>query len=80
MAMRLVAKSSTIGASAPPDVRPLSRLLDREVDWEEAAHAISDAARPWAACWNAIDDEADLIAEAEMTAPRFRDPAWTWQR
>ena len=70
----------TIGGSAPPDVRPLSRLLDREVHWEEAAHAISDAARPWAARWNAVDDEEALIAEAEMTAPRFRDPAWTWQR
>lgn len=70
----------TIGDRAPPDVRSLSRLLHREVSWEEVARAIGDAAQPWAARWNAVVVDEDLIAEAEMTAPRFRDPAWTWQR
>ena len=70
----------TIGDPAPPDVRPLSQLLDREVSWEEVARAIGDAAQPWAARWNTVVDDEDLIAEAEMTAPRFRDPSWTWQR
>jgi len=27
-----------------------------------------------------VDDEERLVADAEVLAPRFRDPAWTWQR
>jgi len=44
------------------------------------ALAISDAAQAWAANWNDFEDEDRLVAEAEVAAPRFRDPAWTWQR
>ncbi len=63
-----------------PEVRPLSLVLERDVGWEEVAHAIRDAARSWTAHWHDVDDEECLIADAEVLAPRFRDPAWTWQR
>lgn len=70
----------TVGHAATPDVRPLSLVLGRDVGWEEVALAISDAAQVWAANWNDFEDEEPLVAESEVAAPRFRDPAWTWQR
>jgi len=70
----------TTGGAAPPDVRSLSQILGRPVDWEEVALAIGDAALPWSDRWAAFDDEEHLLADAEIPAVRFRDPAWTWQR
>ena len=70
----------TMGPAPVADVQPLSRLLRREVGWDEVASAICDAARPWAGRWSVLDDEPGLLAEAALLAPRFRDPAWTWQR
>jgi lipoyl(octanoyl) transferase len=73
-------REMTIGHAAMPDVRPLALVLGRDVGWEEVAHAISDAASAWSATWNDFEDEERLVAEAELSVPRFRDPAWTWQR
>jgi lipoate-protein ligase A len=70
----------TSGQSVSADVRPLSLVLARDVSWEEVALAISDAARVWPANWDEFEDELHLLAEAEVAAPRFRDPEWTWRR
>ncbi len=68
------------GTSARPEVEPLSALMGRTVEWDEVALAVGAAARTWGAHWDSFNDEAALTAEAEALAPRFQDPAWTWQR
>ena len=70
----------SLGHVGRAHVRPLSMVLEREVDWDEVARAVADAALPWGESWDSLEGEAVLIAEAEALAPRFRDPAWTWQR
>ena len=70
----------TIGPALPPDVKPLSRILQRRVDWEEVATAIATAAREWGDQWEGLADDERLLAESEPLAAQFRDPAWTWRR
>jgi lipoate-protein ligase A len=70
----------TVGPSASPDVRPLSRILRRPVEWEEVAQAFAHAAEAWGGPWTPLSDEDVLLGESEGPALQFRDPAWTWQR
>lgn len=71
----------TTGQATQPAVAPVSRILQRRVEWEELAHATAAAARGWGDPWVSLEDQVELvIAEAAVLAPRFRDPAWTWQR
>lgn len=66
------------GASADA---PLSRLLGRKVEFEEAAAAVSSAAE---ARLGTLIRQPDLPAAvrrgAETHAVQFRSDAWTWQR
>jgi lipoate-protein ligase A len=66
--------------AARPEVVSLSHLLGRTAGWDEVADGFARAARGWDAAWTELVDDRTTLAAAEAFAPRFRDPAWTWQR
>jgi lipoate-protein ligase A len=65
--------------SAPADgAAPLTRLLARDVGWDEAAAALAAAAAShWGPPrWEGHD--AGILAEAAAFEDDFRSPGWTW--
>jgi lipoate-protein ligase A len=70
----------TRGHAAMPHLQSLSQSLGRPVAWDEVAQAFGNAARSWSDQWTTLEDQAGVLAAAEMHAVRYRDPAWTWAR
>jgi lipoyl(octanoyl) transferase len=66
--------------AASPAVVALSHLLGRPVPWSEVADGIAGAARAWGPDWAELVNTDTVLDSAEVFAPGFRDPAWTWQR
>lgn len=60
--------------------RPLTRILDRPVGFDEMASAIVRSFEAWAGPLAVRDDEPGLARAARQHEARFRDPDWTWSR
>jgi lipoate-protein ligase A len=60
--------------------RPLTRILDRAVGFDEMASALVRSFEAWAGPILGRDDEPGLVRAARQHEARFRDPEWTWSR
>lgn len=58
----------------------LEELLGRPVPFEEAAQAVTAAARAWRPGWHTVADSAPFLDAARPHEARFRSDAWTWRR
>jgi Lipoate-protein ligase A len=70
--------TSVTRGSPPPDLAtPLSRLLGRTLDWQEAADAVLGAAGER---WRLVPGRSSepIVRRAVAGAARFRSPEWTW--
>src|SRR4029453_10553915 len=64
---------------APPDcAAPLTRLLARDVGWDEAAAALAAAAALHWGPPRGKGHDAGILAEAAAFEGDFRSPGWTW--
>jgi lipoate-protein ligase A len=78
---QLVVGSVTRGCSPSDGSTPLGDLLGREVTADEAASAVTDAARErWGDAWSGAPEPPALLTEAEAHLARFRSEQWTWSR
>ena len=60
--------------------RSLAEVLHRHVSFDEAACAVTEAARTWRAGWRLFQEEEAVLGAATAHAARFSDPDWTWSR
>ncbi|MFL5507273.1 MAG: biotin/lipoate A/B protein ligase family protein [Gemmatimonadales bacterium] len=60
--------------------RSLAEVLRRPVSFDEAACAVTEAARTWRAGWRLFHEEEAVLGAATAHAARFSDPGWTWNR
>ncbi|HEU4698812.1 MAG TPA: hypothetical protein VFS40_06520 [Gemmatimonadales bacterium] len=73
-------RAVSLGAAPEGQEAPLARVLGRAVPFDEAAAAVVEAARDWGSAWRADVAPAELLAEAAVHEPLYRDAAWTWRR
>ena len=59
---------------------PLSTMLARPVEFDEAAGAIERAARSWTSDWSGPEAAGNLESLARLHEDQFRSEQWTWSR
>ena len=75
-----VVRQVTCGDAPPDGSAPVSRLVGRRVEWDEAAAALAAAAAErWGASFPEPAAPAAVLEAAEAHVPRFRSAAWTWE-
>lgn len=71
----------TLGAPPPDGAITLGEARGTPVTFEEAAGAVTDAAREWPDGWAEPTREPARTPTAfPAHAERFRDDSWTWRR
>ena len=75
-----VVQRMTRGSPPASHDRPLASILGRNLQFAEAAEAITARSATWAFDWSPWTGEADLAPLARDHEPRFRSPEWTWRR
>jgi len=69
--------AGTLGSG--PAEAPLSELLGRTVDFEEAAAAVIQATRAWCPIWREVEP-GEILRQAAGHEEHYRSEAWTWDR
>lgn len=64
----------------PPAERPLNGILQRSLEWAEAADAVTAALESAGLRLDRRDLAPAALPLAAEWEPLFRDPAWTWER
>lgn len=70
----------SVATARPLDDAALSFLLGRQVSFQEAATAVSQAAASWPGEWITTPDHAPFREAARRHHARFHSEQWTWLR
>lgn len=73
-----VVQQATVGNPSPSLERPLSRVLNRTVGFDEVAQSVIRRFEEWAGPLTPCGQELEALTRGHQT--RFQSPAWTWSR